>query len=249
MNVRFEKLNVLSTYQIVSRELKRSILSGELRLGAQLPSESELAKQFGVNRSTVREGIRQLENEGLVRREGRKRLCVSIPSTNDIAPRASRALVMRQVTFKELWEVGLVLEPACAALCAQNRSDEQAALLENNIERTRKSIGDAHLSTERDGEFHSLVAEGAHNKALLLSREPVGLLLFPAFEILIPLLPQALGRMLKAHEQIANAIGAHNSGEAESWMRKHIADFRRGWELAKLSLDLPIDLPSAIAES
>jgi GntR family transcriptional regulator, transcriptional repressor for pyruvate dehydrogenase complex len=73
MTVQFDKLNVLSAYQIVSRELRRLIDTGELKAGDQLPTEAKLAQQFGVNRSTVREGIRQLENEGLVSREGRKR--------------------------------------------------------------------------------------------------------------------------------------------------------------------------------
>jgi len=65
MSLQFEKLNVPSAYQVVSRELRRMILSGALKTGDQLPTEALLAKQFGVNRSTVREGIRQLENDGL----------------------------------------------------------------------------------------------------------------------------------------------------------------------------------------
>ncbi len=249
MTMQFDKINVLSAYQFVSRELRRLIDSGELRAGDQLPTEAELAQQFGVNRSTVREGIRQLENEGLVSREGRKRLTVSVPGSGKISSQATRALVMRQVTFKELWEVALVLEPACAALSATNREDEQQAALETNIERTRHALNDTRQCTDLDTEFHALVTDGAHNTALLLSREPVGLLLFPAFEILSPLLPQANGRMLVSHERIANAIAQSNGAEAETWMRKHIVDFRRGWEMAKLSLDLPIDLPRSMAET
>jgi GntR family transcriptional repressor for pyruvate dehydrogenase complex len=248
MTMQFDKLNILSAYQIVSRELRRLIDSGELKAGDQLPTEAQIAQQFGVNRSTVREGIRQLENEGLVSREGRKRLTVSVPGSGKISLQATRALVMRQVTFRELWEVALVLEPACAALSAKNREDEQQAALETNIERTRSALNDTRRCTELDTEFHALVTEGAHNTALLLSREPVGFLLFPAFEILSPLLPQANGRMLAAHEQIAKAIGELNAAEAENWMHKHIVDFRRGWEMAKLSLDLPIDLPRSLAE-
>jgi DNA-binding FadR family transcriptional regulator len=249
MSLQFEKLNVPSAYQVVSRELRRSIVSGDLKPGDQLPSEAELAEQFGVNRSTVREGIRQLENDGFVRREGRKRLCVSVPTSSDLAPRASRALVMHQVTFRELWEVARVLEPACAALSAANRTQAQVELLRDNIARTRHSLSNALLSTELDTEFHSTVAEGAHNAALLLSREPVGLLLYPAFEMLHPLLPQALGRMLAAHERIAGAIVNADAAQAETWMRKHIVDFRRGWEMASLSLDLPVNLPGGMAES
>jgi GntR family transcriptional repressor for pyruvate dehydrogenase complex len=248
MNLPFEKLNILSAYQVVSRELRRLIFSGELKAGDQLPTESELAEQFGVNRSTIREGIRQLENDGLVRREGRKRLCVSVPDSGDLAPRTSRALVMNQVTFRELWETALVLEPACASLSAKNRRDDQLAAFESNLERTRYALDDVHRCTEIDTEFHTLIAESAHNTVLSLSREPVGLLLYPAFEILSPLLPQAVGRMLAAHERIFGAISLRNSAEAEIWMRKHIVDFRRGWEMARLSLELPVDLPRTIAD-
>ena len=156
---------------------------------------------------------------------------------------------MRQVTFRELWEVALVLEPACAALSAKNRDDEQSAALRVEYRADAARAQRPRRCTDLDTEFHSLVTDGAHNTALLLSREPVGLLLFPAFEILSPLLPQANGRMLVSHERIATAIAQTNASEAETWMRKHIVDFRRGWEMAKLSLDLPIDLPRSMAET
>ena len=249
MSLQFEKLNVPSAYQVVSRELRRMILSGALKTGDQLPTEALLAKQFGVNRSTVREGIRQLENDGLVRREGRKRLCVTIPDQRDLAPRVIRTMVMHQVTFRELWEAALVLEPACASLCADNRSDALVAALEVNLQRTRHVLDNARRCTELDAEYHGLVAEGANNRALLLSREPVGVLLNSAFDRLCPLLPQASGRMLKAHEKVAKAVTKGNSDEAAVWMRKHIVDFRRGWEMASLSLDLPVDLPRIVAEA
>ena len=249
MSLQFEKLNVPSAYQAVSRELRRMILRGDLKTGEQLPTELQLAEQFGVNRSTIREGIRQLENEGLVRREGRKRLCVTVPNQRDLAPRVIRTLVMHQVTFRELWELALVLEPACASLCAKNCSDELLSSLNGNLQQTRYVLDDTRACTEVDTEFHSLVADGAHNKALILSREPIGLLLYSAFDRLCPLLPQASGRMLIAHEKIAKAVLAGNSDEAALWMRKHIIDFRRGWEMASLSLDSAVDLPRIVADT
>ena len=55
--------------------------------------------------------------------------------------------------------------------------------------------------------------------------------------------------MLKAHEKIAKAVLAGNSDEAALWMRKHIIDFRRGWEMASLSLDSAVDLPRIVADT
>ena len=75
------KLKAPPAYQIISTELQRMILAGTLKPGDPLPPETELAERFGVNRSTLREGVRQLETEGLVSREGRKRLIVTIPDT------------------------------------------------------------------------------------------------------------------------------------------------------------------------
>lgn len=249
MKLQLEKLNVPAAYQVVSRELRRIIISGELKPGEQLPSEAELAEQFGVNRSTVREGIRKLENDGFVRRAGRsKRLCVSRPTSSQLAPRASRALVMHQVTFGELWEVARVLEPACARLAAALRAPEHVARLKENVERSRQSLGDAALSVQLDTAFHTLVATAACNRALLLCRAPVGMLLYPAFEVLIPLLPQAVGRTVAAHQRIAAAIAAGDAAEAELWMQKHVLDFRRGWEMANLSLDMPVGLPGGLSE-
>jgi len=248
MSLQFEKLNIPSAYQVVSRELRRMIVRGSLKAGDQLPTEAQLAEHFGVNRSTVREGIRQLENEGLVRREGRKRLCVTLPDQRDLAPRVIRTLVMHQVTFREVWEAALVLEPACASLCARNRSDELLVALKSNLQRTRHLLDDARQCTALDTEYHSLVAEGARNKALLLSREPVGVMLNSAFDRLCPLLSQASDRMLRAHEQVAKAISDGDASEAALWMEKHIMDFRRGWEMASLSLDQAVDLSTIVAD-
>lgn len=236
-----EKLNVPPAYQAVSRELQRHILSGALKPGEPLPSEIELAAKFGVNRSTVREGIRQLESEGLVRREGRKRLLVTVPHHADLAPRTTRALVMQEVTFRELWDVAYVLEPLAAELATQNADEEDLAMLRANIEATAATIERGVSPGALDLQFHSLVSAAAKNKALLLSREPVGLLLYPAFEAFRPRLPQADGRLLAAHREMVAGLERRDGEYARRWMTKHIEDLKRGWLLAKLELDQRID--------
>ena len=235
------KLKVPPAYQAVSTALQKIILNGLLKPGEALPGEVELAAKFGVNRSTVREGIRQLESEGLVRREGRKRLVVTIPAHHDLAPRTTRALVMNEVRFRELWEVAYALEPLSAELAARHAREADVLALKGNVERMAERIERGESTGDLDLEFHTVLAECADNRALLLSREPVGLLLYPAFEAFREQIPQSPSRNLKAHREIVSAVEAHDEERAASWMRKHIEDLRRGWLLADLGLDDRID--------
>ena len=56
--VRFARLERAPAYKIVSDAILKDIIGGRLQIGNRLPSEQKLAEQFGVNRLTVREGIR-----------------------------------------------------------------------------------------------------------------------------------------------------------------------------------------------
>lgn len=236
-----EKLSAPPAYQVVSSELRRHILGGSLNPGDALPSELVLATSFGVNRSTVREGIRQLESDGLVRREGRKRLVVTVPNHSDLTPRATRALLMRAVTFEELWDVSRVLEPLAARLAATNISAAELGSLKGNVDATRKAVDQGRSPGILDMEFHTLLSEAAHNQALLLCREPIGKLLYPAFEQVHPQLPQAATRLITAHSEIVNALERRDAQHAELWATRHIEDLKRGWLKANLPLNEVID--------
>lgn len=239
--IQIEKLNAPPAYQVVSSELRRHILAGSLNPGDPLPSELALAMSFGVNRSTVREGIRQLESDGLVRREGRKRLVVNVPDHSDLTPRATRALLMRAVTFEELWDVSRVLEPLAARLAAANISTAELDSLKRNLDATRTAVDHGLSPGILDLEFHTLLSEAAHNQALLLCREPIGKLLYPTFEQVHPQLPQAATRLIKAHCEIVDALERRDAQHAELWATKHMEDLKRGWLKANLPLNEQID--------
>ena len=68
MSVEFAPLLIEPAYRKVAAAIGARVLSRALRDGERLPSETELARQFGVNRSTVREALRELESRGLVQR-------------------------------------------------------------------------------------------------------------------------------------------------------------------------------------
>lgn len=236
----FAKLDILPAYKLVSRAIEQQILEGRLAPGDRLPSEPALALQFGINRATVREGIRQLEQEGFLQRAAGRRLFVSLPAYADLAPRASRALAMQKVSFRELWDVAVLLEPPAARQAAMVATGDDVAALEENVRATELAVDNGQPFIRLDIAFHAMVARISGNRVLELSREAVGLLFFPAMEALVPLLPQAGRRNVIGHRKILEAIRRHDADEAELWMRKQMIDFRRGYELAGLDMDAPV---------
>lgn len=231
---RLRKAPAAPTYKVLSQSIIDQILKGLLRPGDALPTEAALCEQFGVNRSTVREGIRLLEETGMLRRVNAKRLVVSRPSTNEMAQQLERAMRLHEVTFFELWETAMVLEPKTAALAAQQLNAQDIDALEQNLERTRTSLDDPATLAALDVDFHALVARGVHNRVLLMTREPMARMFYPAFEAVLSRVEEAGARLYKAHHAIYVALRAGRSDEAALWMEKHIKDFRVGFDLASL---------------
>jgi GntR family transcriptional regulator, transcriptional repressor for pyruvate dehydrogenase complex len=230
-------------YRSVSRAIEQKILSGDIAIGDTLPSELALAEQLNVNRSTVREAIRLLEQNGLVRRrEGGKKLFVTVPCGEDMTKRLQAAMILQEVTFRELHEAMSAIEPATVDAAAQRVTPDLVEKLAANIERTKEALDDRRNLTELDIEFHGLIAQAAQNRALQLSRGPITQLFYPAFYKVFALL-NAGQRLLVAHQNIFAAIKAHDAYEARIWMERHIADFRRGYELLNLDLDASIGRP------
>lgn len=245
MSLGIKELNIPLAYRAVSDELQKLIQSGSLVPGEALPSETALAEKFGVHRSTIREGIRQLENEGYLTRASRKTLRVSIPGREVIGNRSTRALLVHKITFRQLWEAAMVLEPLSAFLAAQRADAAQIEALRQNVQKTREVIANTNSRQPEEivkiaSEFHSLVCEATGNFAIVLAREPIGQLFYPACLAIEPVLPQSAPRMETAHSKITDAIERRDAVEAETWMRKHIEDFRRGWLMAKRDEDMPV---------
>ena len=246
-SVQFRSLARQPAYRAVSSVMEQHILSGELKPGTPLPSEQELAAQFGVNRSTIRESIRVLEQEGLLERHQGRRLFVVLPGLFDLAPRALRSLILHQVTFEELWEVAIVVEPEASRLAARRADAADLREIDENLAAAAETVGgktDAariRRHWELDAAFHALIARASKNRSLMMSRESFSLLYKPLATRLQQVLPQSAARNLHAHRQIAAAVHARDEQGAHEWTRKHLVDFRKGFLQAHLPMDAPAD--------
>ena len=238
---KFRRINSTPAYRLVAEAIERQILSGRMRPGEPIGTEAELVKQFGVNRSTVREGIRLLEHDGLIRRESNRRLSVGLPHYERLATRSTRALILGEVTFRELYEAAMALQMATIETAAERATPAMMVAMEENLTRTARVLDDAAAVAVLDTEFHELIGKASGNRVLQLAREPSDLLIFPTTRLVLSQVKEGPARLLEAHRMMLDAIMRRDKEAARLWARRHIKDWRRGFERAGNDLDQPID--------
>ena len=239
----FEPVRAEPTYRKVASAISARIIDRTLERGAALPSELDLAHQFGVNRSTVREALRELESSGLIARgRGTKRMVVASPGGDALADRVSQALVLSDVTVAQVWEALMVLEPPAAHAAAERRSAPDMERIDAAVARFARQRDDSVMAMAGIAEFFSAIADAAQNPVLALAQAPALQVLISSLALLLDRIPQARQRVQDAQEHIARAIRAGDAPLARLWMERHIRDFRRGFVLAGIDLDYRVSI-------
>ena len=241
MNVEFEQIRIEPAYRKVAAALIERIVDRSWSPGDRLPSELELARQFGVHRSTVREAMRELESSGLIGRErGSKLMVVTKPKHDVIANGVCRALALHDVLYFHVWEALTFLEPPLAEAAAKRRTDADLQRLRAAAQLFRDDNADASKAVERVAIFFRTLGEATHNPALVLAQEPLIQLLVPSLRAMIDRVAQARSRIMTAQMRLYEAVKARDTQSAGAWMARHIRDFKKGYDVAEISLDDPV---------
>jgi DNA-binding FadR family transcriptional regulator len=239
--VEFAPLVMEPAYRKVAGAIGARILSRALREGERLPSETELARQFGVNRSTVREALRELESRGLVqRRAGSKLMSVSRPHHEAVAEGVSHALLLHDVTVRDVWEALSILEPPLAQVAARTRTSHDLQSISAAAAAFSAERDDREQAVQRVAEFFRALGQATHNPVLGLAQEPLLQLLEPSLRVMIDKIPQAPARIATAQRHLLEALEARDGEAAHAWMTRHIRDFSRGYELAGIKLEMRV---------
>ena len=226
----FEPIRVEPAYRKVAAALLDRITTRALNPGERLPAEVELARQFGVHRGTVREALRELETNGVLKRErGSTLRMVTRPARRAVAAGVSRALTLHDVSYHDVWEALTAIEPPIAAAAAERRLPNDLARIDAIVAR--------EVEVAQTGDVFRAVGEATHNGVFMLAHEPLVQMLEPSLATLIRKVPQAAGRVAIAQKRIAGAIRVQDAAQARDWMSKHIRDFRRGFEVAGIGLE------------
>lgn len=222
-----------TAYQLAEETIREKIMDGTLVPGDLLPVEHDLAEKLGVTRPTVREALRKLESAGLVVRGPRRRMMIAAPCPSISANAMQQAFILHDISYRELSELSLAVEPATARLAAQKLSNDVAAKIADNLRRTEIFIGEPVEFLEVILEFHNLVASSATNKAILFARAPISEFLLPAYVALI----ENRNQFLQANKAIFEALRRGDADSAHQLMYEHIYNFFEACELKGVSVD------------
>jgi len=160
-------MEVPKASDVLANELRERILSGEFVEGTPLPPERELVVQTRMSRTTVREALRILEVQGLIRiKAGRAGgAFVQRPGEESVASSLALMIRGRRIRLASVHETREAIEPSCARLAALNRTSGDLHRLEAANEALAASADlDGFLRANVD--WHIAVATASHNEIL-----------------------------------------------------------------------------------
>lgn len=218
--------------ELLAKQIVEDIVEQGLHQGAALPSEAPMLQMYGVARGTLREALRILENNGLVRvRPGRGGgATVGSADPYNFGRTMSLFLQMGRTRFWELVEARVIMEPMMARLAADRRDERRLEELAESM-REHKHLGTqdqaAYLSVVQN--FHGVIAGMSGNGVLDLFGRSLKEL-YTERVIAAERPPARWAEVRREHEAVAQAIFDGDGELAEELMRTHMVELAAGFE-------------------
>ena len=214
-------------YERVVQQIEQWILDGSMKPGDQLPGEHDLALQFGVSRTAVREAAKTLREKGLIEPCSGRGTFVTHGMSQVM--RQSLDLMAKMGQWDgdaHLGEVRNILEPHIAALAAARAEEQHLRSMREAFQAMDQNLDNPDGYIEADLEFHLALAEAAGNPLILsLLHSIVGLLREQRMQLFQ--IKGAPERSQRHHKRILGAIEQHDAEAAREAMRAHLQDVRK----------------------
>lgn len=231
---------VRKAYEQVADQLRELIVSGSIPPGNRLPNEAALSDRFGVSRATVREALRVLAAQNLVRttKGATGGSFVILPTADHISDFLSSNIVLlsqaETVSLDEFLELREMLEVPAARLAARRHRGHSAERITGAIPERPLEL-DTEEQFIHNKDFHSAIVEATDNLLIVIAAQPI-------FSVMQTSLQRSnLGRKFhqqvnEDHRRIAAAISAGDEDAAGEEMRLHLENLRPTYEKAWASV-------------
>jgi DNA-binding GntR family transcriptional regulator len=176
--------------------IRDQILNGELERGTKV-IEERLAEELGVSRTPIREAIRNLEQEGLIKNK--------------------RVVNPTETDLRNIFQVRILLE-GFAARCAASYMDEQTLdRIEECVRIGRSGSNDEVMKANK--EFHELIVQSTNNPLMIETIDRMQSIIYLFRKTVVY---HKRPFLIDEHEEIYKAIVAHDADRAEQLMKEHL---------------------------
>ena len=210
---------------MLAQQIVNEIVAGQMKAGERLAHEADMCNTYGVGRSTIREALRVLENQGVITiKTGPGGGPVIAPfDAGFLAANMALHLQLSGGTFRDIMNARLVIEPAIAGEAATHGDEDTLKALRLIVDRGQAKP-DRETLVGQSGDFHDVVAAGSGNpffEYLLLALHRIT----EPFAQRLPYVGERRERLVGHHAQIADAIASGDRDAAVDLMRKDLLEF------------------------
>ena len=217
-----------SLTQRTAEALRMRIADGHLQSGERLPTEKDMALQFGVSRTVVREAVAGLRADGLI--EARHGVGVFVATRSGCGQRegAGTDSPFAAASVLDVLELRMAVEVHAAGLAAIRRSWSQEERIWTAAEQMRDAMEAGTPTEALDLAFHRSIAEASNNPAFVAFFDHLGQAAIPSNSLLSRveserIRAQHLNRCQSEHFVIFEAISRNDAEAARSAMQAHLA--------------------------
>ena len=231
----FQPVQTVRAYQRIVEQVEEALARGDLAPGQRLPSERELVTQFAVSRSTVREALRVLESNGVVRSRPGDPNGPEILPFSQVALRKQLVRLARvdELTLSELIGFRMIMDGAAIQVASRLRTPEELAEMEQTLVAMRDAIDvDFAAFSEADLAFHDVIARISRNSLIQTCNEVVRGVVLGLISDKIAHAANGRALMLESlqhHTEVVEAIRAGDGHAAARLARQNMYDYYAGY--------------------
>ena len=211
---------------LVAQRIIRDVASAGLKPGNLLPPERTMLEKYQIGRGTLREALRLLEFQGVIALKPGPRggPVLQDPNASHLASTLVLLMQLKEAPYRTIVEVRTALEPMISRLAAERISDEALLELSETIDSMRENIGNQDLFLEANKRFHDVIAWSSGNPLFgYIVDSLLGILDGTVIGIDYP--SPRRQAIIKAHDEILQALKARDPEASEERMREHIHQY------------------------
>ncbi|MDZ5470521.1 FadR/GntR family transcriptional regulator [Bacillus sp. 31A1R] len=222
----YKRIKPRKIYEEVAEVLLESIKRGELKPGDKLDSVQQLAENFQVGRSAIREALSALRAMGLVEMKQGEGTYIKGFEVDQISSPITTAILMDKGDVVNLLEVRKIIEAGAAASAALKRTEENLHAMMVALDEMKEARGDEEIGEQADMKFHLAIAEASQNPLLTSLLNHVSELMIETMKetrrLWLFSKQTTSEKLREEHVAIYNAIKEGNEAKARSAMLTHL---------------------------